>query len=1529
MPADQKEKVTQSRGTPEGGSSESAQSAKSDDGAPGSSSASAPGFTWGRFNVLKRLFFFDLERFMAYGYKHRLEATDVYPEPSLRTDHVDDEFSPTWERHLASGKPDLRIAVVQVYWRSLGFTGLLYGISQACSLAGPMLLQRIVAGISCQPLKEVPGYTGDCPERSYLYYYCIGLLLAPAIQAVTENHSNYLLYLMGTRIRNALMANIYRKCLRLSNSSMQAESTGKVITHMSNDAQKLQDAAFAIHSIWGSPVLIIVIIILMWYQIGWATFVCLGVVLVLIPIVAKLSAKQFSFRRELVLWTDKRIGLMSEVVTGIQMIKFYAWESPFRKEVMKFRNEEARILKEQAFWLGVFVTVLFIGPVIMSLLCFMSYSLSGVELTPAQAYATLAYISLLRFPMTVLPFLATMLMTAVVSLTRIQGFLLRPEASLAQSLGAGEEGMERGEIRIRGGEFSWDESAEKPSLTGVELSAKAGSLTMVVGSVGSGKSSLMSALVGHMSRQSGTLAVSGSIAYAAQTSWIMNDTLRENVLLGEEAEELRYNDALRVAQLGPDLAILPNGDLTEIGDRGVTLSGGQKQRVSIARALFSNADVYLLDDPLSAVDSHVGRALFEQCIQGALRDKTVLLVTNALQYLPMADNIVWMVDGGIKAQGTYRELQEHGMDFAELTHFEQDLAEEEEDKKAKDTLLSKMAPGPAAKGSDDASSTASDDDATTTTASVVLKDAPADDDKPLPEKSPLSFATSSVPGHHQLAAGGGPSGKSPRTGATPRAAPGLTTGQKELLDNTNRNLTGTEIREDGNVSMSVLTGYFKEGGTWHTWLLLGFLYVGEQFVRAFTDVWVGYWFSDRYGFGISPGGFYIGIYAIFGLTFALLTFWRSLEFRYMCVRAAVGIHNLLLDKILVLPKTFFDTNPTGRILNRFSRDTDIMDVTLCMSLSQFSNCIAILIANLIVISVATKWLGVALPPLMAVYVVIQRYYIPAARELQRIESVTRSPIYSKFGEALNGVPTIRAYRKEAHFTAVSDSLMEINAHAYATLKLTASWLAMRLDFLSILIITGTGALAIQGNISPSMAGLALLYALDLTRYLKQGTNMASQSESNLTSVERIMQYFPLEPEAASDTSPEVAKTLPPNWPAQGAIEIQELCMRYRPGMPLVLKGVSFSITAGEKVGLVGRTGSGKSSILLALFRMVEPASGRVLIDGVDCATLGVHHLRSKMSIIPQDPFMYKGTVRRNLDPLEEHGDEALWEVLEAVGLKVPITALDTKLDHMVVDNGNNFSLGQRQLFCMARAMLRKSRILMMDEATASIDLESDEAIQRAMRFMFAECTMLTIAHRLNTIMDSDQVVVLESGLVVEHGEPHALLQDHTGAFGSFVDQTGRSSSRHLRSLASSASMRRAGSRGKSVLGTGTFSPASSLRGNSGVQSSVPSSDPSSASRRHTMSRSFIAAQLIPEESGELTEADDTLEAADAARAAARGGEGAAGGSSSSTASGEERGAADSAAAGKVSEVVVEAAAPEHGVPVDDEVLPLPPPPACP
>ncbi|MEW5311498.1 MAG: hypothetical protein WDW38_003208 [Sanguina aurantia] len=1255
-------------------------------------------------------------------------------------------------------KPDLKRVLLTGNYRVFIVSGILYAISQACSLAGPLLLQQIVQGLSCYSIQNALAAKGvaiQCHPKSYLYYFCIGLFLAPFIQSVCENHQTYMLYVLGTKMRNAIMAAIYRKCLRLSNAALQAESTGRIVTLMSNDAQKLQDAMMAIHSMWGSPLFIIAVLVLLWQQVGWATLVGLFIMLMLTPFTVILVTKLGEFRRNILQWTDQRVGYMNEIINGMQMIKFYAWENSFKTAVMDCRNEEAKILKLSAYWQGLFGVVLFSGPLAVAIGVFGSYTLAGNTLGPAQAYAALSLFSLLRFPMSFLPILITQVINALVALRRIGVFLDRSEAPMTEEEA---QTVPAGHIVVLDGEFTWaaaasgtappapersatdkngaaaklgaaasrkdaagplaepfigaetdvekastsgsqsdDTTAPAPGKEGVEvdgaeaveppavewtlkninLTAAPGTLTMVVGSVGSGKSSLLSSLISYITKTSGSVGVGGKIAYVPQTAWIMNDTLQENVLLGGVMVPARYQMALEVAQLGPDLELLPNGDLTEIGDRGITLSGGQKQRVSIARAVYADADVVLMDDPLSAVDSHVGRALFEKCIRGPLLHKTIVLVTNALQYLPLADNILWMENGAIRAQGKYAELVEAGMNIAELAHLDEEDEETEEVEVVEE---------------------------------VVVVDASG---KQTVERRKSVEKRKSIGARKSI-------GSRKSIGGKPEK---VTLVRQE--QDANRNLTGTESREEGNLSFDVLRQYFSAGGGLMTFLFLIFMFGAEQAARVYADKWVGVWFSQPPVYQQGTW-FYLGIYFGLGVLYACSTF--------------------------------------------------------------------------------------------------ARFYIPTARELQRIESVTRSPIYSKFAEAIAGVATIRAYRKEAHFTGVSDELMEVNAFAFVTLKLCSAWLAMRLDIIGLIVLTGTGILVIAGNVDPALAGLALVYSLDLTRYLKHGTNMAAKAESDFNSVERILQYLAPEPEAAPETSPEVAKTMPPDWPSAGAISVRALQMRYRPETPLVLKGVSFEITAGEKVGLVGRTGSGKSSMLMVLFRMVEPESGHIIIDGVDIANVGLRHLRSKMSIIPQDPFMFSGSVRHNLDPFKQHSDEDLWQSLDQVGLKITITAMDGKLDTKVVDAGGNFSLGQRQLFCLARAMLRKSRILMLDEATASVDHDTDNLLQGAIRLAFADCTMLTVAHRLNTIMDADRVIVMDSGVVVEDAEPASLLERKNSIFTGMVDQTGKSSARYLKNLAaSSRSLRSQASMLRSA-SSGLYAPSGTAPAAGGLLQSAATLD---------------------------------------------------------------------------------------------------------
>ncbi|GMH40904.1 hypothetical protein BSKO_08808 [Bryopsis sp. KO-2023] len=1302
--------------------------------------------------LLSKLVFSFISPVVRQGRHVRLEEKDLLVREDLEAEKLHDRFAAAWEREQKRDNPKILRAVVAGTWSRLIFTGVLNAISMSLSFVGPLILNRIVAGLTCRSNGD-----DDCPSKKRLYEYAAVLFLAPMLQSLIESHMFFQLNMYGTSLRNGLMAAIYRKCLRADTASLSDTSTGKIVTLMSVDAQKVQDATLAIHALWSSPVMVSIILVLLYNYVGWAAFVGLAVMLSLGPAAGRLSKSMGSLQRSRAAWTDKRVGLVNEIINGIRVIKFYAWESSFVKRVQEYRNEEGKILRKLALAFGGFAMLLFVGPVFVAIACFSTYSLAGNNLTTADAYTALAFFTILRMPLSFLPMFITMAVNAMVGLKRIQGFLSKPDAED----GKANEGVEKGLVEVQDGTFRWDNSREEPSLRNITFSAQPGSVTMIVGAVGSGKSSLLASLIRQIGRVSGTVKVGGSVAYVAQTAWIINDTVRENIILGGEYDPERYEKAIEVAQLTADLKSWERGDMTEIGERGITMSGGQKQRVSIARAVYADADVYIFDDPLSAVDAHVGKALFDDCIKGALLGKTIILVSNAVQYLPQADRVIWLEDGAIKAMGQHDDLARAGFNMSDVTP----------DTKESTGSVRRTSSGfESIPESDEGSSTgdsndddpdvesASSDSSPRIQANVEKMDAENTSDNNLhtiarpgkPEKK-VNF---SIPNSDKKVLPGKANELNKETGISVQGKSG-------------KELTGIEDREGGSIGREVLGRYGVAVGGAVVITIALILLVLEQACKIFTDRWVGLWASDELDAKV---GFYIGIYALSGIIFGGVAFLRTVQFSFSHVRASLQLHDWLLVHMLKLPMRFYDTNPSGRIVNRFSRDVDVMDGTLLQSMSQFLRCIGTFFGILLVICMATPLFTPFLVPITLIYFVIQRWYIPSARELQRLESITRSPIYTGFGETINGVATIRAYGLTDHFVNLSNTSINRNASAFYTQKAASGWLSTRLDIIGLITLMLAGVLAVQGGIDPALAGLSLVYALDLTKFLKHGTTTASQTESNFNSVERIVQYLKpeIEGNVAIETGEEPEEKLPENWPTEGKISIKNVSMKYRDDTPLVVKDVSLDIKAGEKIGIAGRTGSGKSSFFLVLYRMVEAAGGSIEIDGVDITKLKLSTLRSAMSMIPQDPFMFSGTIRLNLDPFDTYPDAELWQALAGVGLKETIEKFPEKLSTTVVDNGSNFSQGQRQLFCLARALLRKSKILMMDEATASVDVETDALIQNTIRKNMKDATVLTIAHRVNTIMDSDRVLVMDHGHVAEFGVPQELLKMEDGFFSGLV-----------------------------------------------------------------------------------------------------------------------------------------------------------------
>ena len=1299
-----------------------------------------PAFDASNTSLHYRLLFHHTSRLVAHGHRRRLEERDVYSEPALEPAELWPAFSAAWEAELrrshASGgaaKPSLWRAVGRGSARPLLITAAMHFVGVACTFAQPLILEQIVRGLACK------GKACDPPQTLYKW---AGVLAGTAVVSnVLASHERIMLSLLGVRIRNQLMASVYRKTLRLSSGALQTESSGRIVTLMSNDAQKIQEFIVLVHEVWAAPLIVGAALWLLFQVLTWATFIGLAVIMCLVPLTSTTAKRLFGLRRGLLGLADKRVGLLSEVVGGIRVIKLACWEKRFEEKVSAVRALEVGTLWRISKLSAVFGVLIFAAPVLISVAAIGTYSLYDGSLTATRLYTALSCFNIIRFPLAFLPFIMLSLLNSKVAIDRLGEFLVAdeaeelvpdtatapgaivvsgpaafsyaqptakpaPEAAGGKRGGAkpGASGAPAAELKSASASVLLDAPSAPFRLTGVELRVAPGQLVMVIGPVGSGKSSLLYALNRYLVRDHGSVALGGSLAYAAQSAWILNATVEANVLFGMPMDAARYAAALDAAQLRPDLLALPYGDQTEIGEKGVTLSGGQKQRVSLARLVYADADVNLLDDPLSAVDAHVGAALFEQCICGVLGRKTRVLVTHALTYLPHADQIVVVEDGRMREAGTYAELRAKGTDF--------------------DTMCKAHA----------------------------VHDGEA-------AASPKTAASSAK-------------------AATPEDAPA----KKPYIADA-KNLTGEEQRTAGNVSSSVYAAYANAAGSRGVLLLVVVAFSVEYGSKAFCDSWLTFWTSDTFHWSADPQkrNYYLLIYFCLFVGNACCTFVERLSVFYFARRASQNLHDRMLRKVLRMPQTFFDTTPSGRIINRFSRDTEVLDNLLPASLSQFLACFFSILTSFIVISVVNPWFVLVLVPILFLYLKLQRYYIPACVELQRIESTTRSPIYASLGEAVAGIPTIRAYGRGSHFIDASDSVVFRNGCTVQTQRMSAEWLNIRLRFLSAVVSTLAAVLVIAGRVPPGLAGLTLVYAFQVPQFMERGTAQASDAESKMNSVERMGEYDRMPEEAPHELPTDAA--LPPSWPASGALTVENLVVRYRPELPPVLRSVSFALETSQKLGIVGRTGSGKSSLVLALLRIVEPQTGRVLLDGVDVAHIGLARLRNAFAVIPQDPFVFAGSLRANLDPFAEHGDDALWAALDRVGLKTMVQADVKKLELPVLDAGANFSLGQRQLLCMARALLRDARCLVLDEATASVDYDTDTLIQKTVREAFKHVTVLTIAHRLISVMDSDRVLVLDGGEVAEFGAPSQLLQRPAGAFSALVNQTGPQNAAHLKSLA--------------------------------------------------------------------------------------------------------------------------------------------------
>ncbi|XP_056384893.1 ATP-binding cassette sub-family C member 2-like [Hyla sarda] len=1201
------------------------------------------------------------------------------------------------------------------------------------------LIQDLLLFVSPQILKAMVSFTSNPAEYQWKgFFYAILLLVTALIQSLCLQKYFQDCFVLGMRVRTALTAAVYKKALTVSNATRKESTVGETVNLMSADAQKFMDLASYIHLIWSSPLQIAISVVFLWTELGPSVLAGLGVMILLIPFNAVLATKSESFQMKNMENKDKRLKIMNEILNGIKILKLYAWEPSFEKQVQEIREKELKDMLHFAYLFSVSVFVFSCAPFLVSVASFAVYVVVDPNnvLNAEIAFTSISLFNNLSFPLSMLPMLISYMVQTNVSCARLEKYLGGEDLDTSA---IHTDSSVDAAIQFSNATFTWEQGTS-PAVKNINLDIKEGHLVAVVGAVGSGKSSLVSAMLGEMDHVEGHINIKGSLAYVPQQAWIQNATLRDNILFGAPLDEERYQRVLEACALLPDLQMLPGGDMSEIGEKGINLSGGQKQRVSLARAVYHNTDVYILDDPLSAVDAHVGKHIFEKVVgpNGLLKDKTRVLVTHSVSFLKHTEEIVVLVNGSVTEIGSYQTLLANNGAFAEFlrTYAKQDHAKDSEPTVLQDA-------GEEDGGEDTVQSAEVAEDIVT----MTLKR----------ENSLHRRKLSSING-------------------TLRKS--LKDVKKEKGEDKEKLAAGQQLIEKenveiGKVKFSLYMKYLRAiGWCYTTWILVTYIFQNVALVGR--NIWLSEWTSDsvtyfNQTYPTSQRDLRVGVFGALGVAQAIFVFLSAFLIAAGTVRASRLLHSQLLRNILHVPMQFFDTTPSGRIVNRFAKDIFTVDETIPLSFRYWIECFLEVISTLFIICFATPIFAAVIVPLAIFYYFVQRFYVTTSRQLRRLDSVTRSPIYSHFGETVSGLSVIRAYGHQQRFLQHNEDVIDLNQKSVYSWIVSNRWLAIRLEFVGNLTVFFAALFAVlaRGTVDSGTVGLSISAALNITQTLNWLVRMTSELETNIVAVERVDEYINVENEAEWVTQ----RRPPQNWPDKGVVQFVDYKARYRSELDLVLHGISCTVDSMEKVGIVGRTGAGKSSLTNCLFRIIEAAGGKIVIDGLDISTIGLHDLRNKLTIIPQDPVLFSGTLRMNLDPFDQYTDEEVWKALELSHLKPYVEGLQEKLFYEVSEGGENLSVGQRQLVCLARALLRKSKILVLDEATAAVDLETDDLIQRTIRSEFADCTVLTIAHRLHTIMDSNKVMVLDSGKIIEYSSPEKLLAGQ-GHFASMAKDAG-------------------------------------------------------------------------------------------------------------------------------------------------------------
>ncbi|XP_058788044.1 ABC transporter C family member 3-like isoform X3 [Vicia villosa] len=1189
-------------------------------------------------------------------------------------------------------------------WKWILISGIFAFLYVCASYVGPYLIDNLVQYLNDENKVKNEGYV-----------LATTFVVAKVVEYLSQRHMLFKFRQVGVRMQSMLLSMIYAKGLTLSCQSKERHSSGEIINIMTVDAQRIGEFCWYMHDPWIAVLQISLALFILHKNVGVASVAAFAATVIVMLLNLPMTSLQERFQAKLMEFKDKRMKATSEVLMNMRILKLQAWEMKFLSKIIQLRKLEEMWLKKFLVVTAIVKFLFFSAPTFVAVVTFGACFLLGIPLETGKILSALATFRILQIPIYNIPDTISVIAQTKVSLDRVVVFLRLDDLQndVVEKVPRGTSDIA---IEIVDGNFSWDLSSVNATLKNINLRVFHSMRVAVCGTVGSGKSSLLSCIIGEMPKISGNLKVCGTKAYVSQSPWIQSGKIEENILFGREMDREKYEKVLEACSLKKDLEVLPFGDQTIIGEKGINLSGGQKQRVQIARALYQDADIYLLDDPFSAVDAHTGSHLFKECLLGLLKTKTVIYITHQVEFLPDADLILVMKEGRITQSGKYNDILTSGTDFMELVG-------------AHRAALSSV--------------------------------------KSLQRRP--TFKTSRI------------------TGEDTGSLSDFELEQEiEKVDDPNDKLDETivpkgqlvqeEESEKGSVGFKLFWKYLT---TAYGGALVPFLFL-SQILTVVLQIASNYWMAlaTPVSATAEPGVESFTVMVVYvslaiGISFSTLV--RAFLAAIAGYKTATMLFNQMHLSFFRAPMSFFDSTPSGRILNRASADQSTVDMDISDLVWGFTYNLIQLLGSIAVMSQAAWQVFVVLIPVVAACIWYQRYYSASARELARLTGICQAPVIQHFSETISGSTTIRCFEQESRFNEMNMQLID----KYSQPKLYSSsaieWLNFRLGILSSTIFAFCLVFLVSFPNSiadPSIAGLAVTYGISLNAVQFKLIWFLCNLENKIVSVERILQYTSIPSE-----SPLVIKDNQPDhsWPSLGEVHVQDLQVQYAPHLPLVLCGLTCTFTAGAKTGIVGRTGSGKTTLVQALFRLVEPVAGQILIDNINISLIGVHDLRSRLSIIPQDPTMFEGTVRSNLDPLEEYTDEQIWEALDMCQLGDEVRKKESKLDFTVTENGENWSMGQRQLVCLGRVLLKKSKILVLDEATASVDTAMDNIIQQTVKQHFSDCSVITIAHRITSILDSDMVLFLGEGLIEEYDSPKKLLKDKSSSLAQLVAEYTRRS----------------------------------------------------------------------------------------------------------------------------------------------------------